>query len=211
MTNKSRITVFLIDDDASVRKALTRLIHANGLNVESFSSAEAFLCREKYDGVGCIVLDLAMPGVDGMMLQEELAKMNCELPIIFLTAQGDIATSVRAMKKGAVDFLTKPVDESLLLHSIESATARHLETRDTREKAEFVRECIAELTPREVEVMRCVIAGALNKQIAVHLDIAEKTVKVHRGRVMEKMGTDSVAELVRLCLLVGLEPIEINL
>src|SRR5262249_37455253 len=151
-------------------------IQASGICVESFPSAEAFLARPKYAGLGCIVLDLAMPNVDGMALQQELNKMQCTLPIVFLTAQGDIATSVRAMKNGATDFLTKPVDESILLNAIQNAISRHRATRETGEQAEFVRECVAELTPREVEVMRCVIAGALNKQIAVHLDIAEKTV-----------------------------------
>ena len=199
----SKAKVFIVDDDGAVRTALSRLLRAAGCDVETFASADAFLARDAYAGPGCLVLDVQMKGLTGMELQGRLAAGECELPIVFLTAHGDIPMSVEAMKQGAVDFLTKPVDESLLLPAVRAAI-------EQSEARHAVRERVAALTRREFEVMRCVLTGALNKQIAAHLGIAEKTVKIHRGRVMSKMGVPSVAELVRMCDLAGIPPANLN-
>jgi FixJ family two-component response regulator len=198
--------VFIIDDDASVRKSLSRLLRSAGYTTETFASAEEFLAREHFNGIGCLLLDVQMPGLSGMDLQEELNKADYHMPIIIITGHGDIPMSVQAMKKGAVDFLTKPFDDKELLKAVEKAIekdactrAEYDETRDIRKRTEL-------LTSRELEVFRYVITGMLNKQIALKLDIAEKTVKVHRGRIMEKLRVDSVADLVRLAEKAGIEP-----
>jgi FixJ family two-component response regulator len=198
-------TVFVIDDDASMRRGLSYLLQSAGYTVEIYSSAEQFLTREHFEGVGCIVLDVQMPGLSGMDLQDELNKADYSMPIVFITGHGDIPTSVRAMKKGAVDFLMKPFDDKELLQAVEKAIER-----DTYAKAEYgetldIRKRIELLTPRENEILRYIITGMLNKQIALKLDIAEKTVKVHRGRIMEKLCVDSVAELVRLAAKAGIQ------
>jgi FixJ family two-component response regulator len=198
-------TVFVIDDDASMRRGLSYLLQSAGYTVEIYSSAEQFLTREHFEGVGCIVLDVQMPGLSGMDLQDELNKADYSMPIVFITGHGDIPTSVRAMKKGAVDFLTKPFDDKELLQAVEKAIER-----DTYAKAEYgetldIRKRIELLTPRENEILRYIITGMLNKQIALKLDIAEKTVKVHRGHIMEKLCVDSVAELVRLAAKAGIQ------
>jgi FixJ family two-component response regulator len=189
--------VFVIDDDASVRKALGRLLRAAGYAFESFPSARGFLARSQHGGVSCIVLDLQLPGLNGLALQQALAAAGRDESIIFITAHGDIPTCANAMKAGAIDFLPKPFrDEDLL-----GAIARSLEQSERlfRERAEKtnIRTLVERLTPREHEVMELVIAGKLNKQIAAELGASEKTIKVHRGRVMQKMQTVSVAELVR--------------
>jgi FixJ family two-component response regulator len=199
-------TVFIIDDDASVRKSLSRLLHSAGFEVETFASAELFLEREHYDGIGCLVLDVRMPGISGIDLQDELGKADYSMPIIFITGHGDIPMGVHAMKKGAIDFLAKPFEDEELLQAVREAIEK-----DTRGRAEYaevheVRGRIALLTARELGVLRYVITGKLNKQIAYELGIAEKTVKVHRGRIMEKLGVDSVADLVRLAEKAGIEP-----
>ena len=198
--------LFVIDDDASVRKSLSRLLRSAGYTAETFSSAEEFLHREHFDGVGCILLDVKMPGLSGMDLQQELNRADYHMPIVFMSGHGDIPMSVEAMKKGAVDFLPKPFDDKHLLQAVENAIkidqqrrAEYAEILDIRRRLEL-------LTPRENEIFRHIITGMLNKQIALKLDIAEKTVKVHRGRVMEKLGIDSVAELVRLAETAGIEP-----
>jgi FixJ family two-component response regulator len=201
-------TVFVIDDDASVRKSLSRLLRSAGYQAETFPSAEEFLHREHFDGVGCIVLDVQMPGLSGMDLQEELNKADYHMPIIFITGHGDIPMSVQAMKKGAVDFLTKPFDGKELLRAVENATEKDGQGRTEYHEVQDIRRRIESLTAREYEIFRYVITGMLNKQIALELKIAEKTVKVHRGRVMEKLGADSVAELVRLAEKGGIEPPE---
>ncbi len=201
-------TVFVIDDDASVRKSLSRLLRSAGYTAETFSSAEEFLRREHYEGVGCILLDVRMPGLSGMDLQEELNKADYHMPIVFITGHGDIPMSVEAMKKGAVDFLTKPFDDEQLLQAIENAIGKDREARAAYLEAHDIRQRIELLTPREKEILSFVVTGMLNKQIALKLDIAEKTVKVHRGRVMEKLGADSVAELVRLAEKAGIKPPE---
>ncbi len=196
-------TIFVIDDDTSVRTGLTRLLRSAGLTVEAFPSGEAFLQRPPYDGCGCMVLDVCMAGLSGTELQARLAQQGCDLPIIFLTGHGSISLGVGAMKQGAADFLTKPVDDEVLLQTIHEALARHASVVRERTELETVRERLESLTPRELEVLRCVLTGALNKQIAARLGIAEKTVKVHRGRVMEKLAVTSVAELVRVCAAAG--------
>jgi FixJ family two-component response regulator len=198
--------VFLVDDDEAVRKGLSRLLRTVGFRVETFASAAEFLARKAHDGIGCIILDVNMPGLSGLDLQAQLAGVGNDLPIVFLTGYGDIPMAVRAMKHGAIEFLTKPVDETLLLSAVQHALSVHDAEQAERRALEATRERLATLTPREREVMCCIISGAMNKQIAGHLGIAEKTVKVHRGRVMEKTGAGSVAELVRLCELVGVEP-----
>ena len=184
--------VYIVDDDASVRTGLARLLRSAGYAVESFAAAAAFLDREHRAAVACLVLDVRMPGLDGLALQAELSARDAGLPIIFLTGHGDIPMSVVAMKQGARDFLTKPVDEAVLLDAVRQALQTHRESLSERLAANVVQERLTSLTPREREVLSWVIGGALNKQIAAQLGIAEKTVKIHRGRVMEKMEASSV-------------------
>jgi FixJ family two-component response regulator len=199
-------TVFVIDDDASVRKSLSRLLRSAGFHAETFGSAEEFLKRDHYDGIGCIVLDVRMPGLSGMDLQENLSKADYSMPIVFVTGHGDIPTSVQAMKNGAIDFLTKPFDDEKLLKAVKDAIEKDRSAREEHMAVCDIRGRIEQLTPRENEILRYVITGMLNKQIALELKIAEKTVKVHRGRVMEKLCADSVAELVRLAEKAGIDP-----
>jgi FixJ family two-component response regulator len=199
-------TVFVIDDDASMRRALSYLLASAGYKVETYSSAKAFLTRENYEGVGCILLDVRMPGLNGMELQEKLLRSAQSTPIIFLTGHGEIAMGVQAMKKGAVDFLTKPCDDEQLLAAIRTAIAKAFQARAHFEEAKAVRSRIELLTPREKEILRYIITGMLNKQIAGKLGIAEITVKIHRGRIMQKLSAGSVADLVRLAEKAGIEP-----
>jgi FixJ family two-component response regulator len=192
------VVIFVIDDDASVRKSLSLLLRSAGYAVETFASAEEFLKRRALDNIGCIILDVRMRGMTGLDLQEHLARHDCHMPIIFITGHGEIPMSVQAIKKGAVDFLTKPFDDTQLLSLVDNAIER-----SGREKAAFdeireFRRRLKTLTPREHDVFLHVISGSLNKQIAEELNIKEHTVKVHRGRVMQKLGVDSVANLVRL-------------
>jgi FixJ family two-component response regulator len=191
-------TVFLVDDDPAVLKALARQLRSAGYRAETFEGAEAFLNHYEPQRPGCLLLDLAMPGLDGLELQRRLREADCGPPIVFLTGQGDIPAGVRAMKSGAVDFLTKPVAEEALFAAIGEALARDAECRRARDELARVRTCLASLTPREHEVLEGVVAGKLNKQIAAELDTAEKTIKIHRARVMAKMRAGSVAELARL-------------
>jgi FixJ family two-component response regulator len=199
-------TVFVVDDDGAVRRSLARLLRSVGFEVESFASGADLLARDPYDGVGCIVLDVRMPKLDGMGLQARLTDKGVDLPIVFLTGHGDIPMSVRAMKKGAVDFLTKPVDEDDLLTAVRQALLQHRVARAERLEVEALRARADALTPREREVLRGVIAGALNKEVAAYLGIAEKTVKIHRGRVMQKLGASTVAELIQVCQRTGITP-----
>ena len=198
--------VFVIDDDASVRKSLSRLLRSAGFDVETFATAELFLEREHYNGIGCLVLDVRMPGISGIDLQDELSKADYSMPIVFITGHGNIPMGVEAMKKGAVDFLPKPFEDEELLQAVREAIAKDTQGRANHAEVHEVQERIALLTARERDVFRYVITGMLNKQIAYALGIAEKTVKVHRGRIMEKLGVDSVAELVRLAEKAGIEP-----
>jgi FixJ family two-component response regulator len=199
--------VSIVDDDDAVRAGLARLMRAAGFQVDSFSSAEDYLNRSKRDGPECLILDVRMNGLSGLELQERLSRGRLACPIIFLTGHGDIPMSVQAMKEGAFDFFTKPVNGGQLLEAVSNALETH--ARILSETACPFREQLEKLTAREFEVMRCVISGALNKQIAAHLDIAEKTVKGHRGHVMHKLGIESVAELVRHSIEAGVEPIAI--
>jgi FixJ family two-component response regulator len=191
-------TVFIVDDDASVRRSLERLLRASGFHVESFDSGEHYLEREPFGGLGCVLLDINMPGVSGIELQQRLQDRGDTVPIVFLTGHGDIPTSVRAMKRGAQDFLTKPIDVDDLVPVIEDALLRHREILADDSERMQIKARLETLTPREREVMGELITGAPNKVIADRLGIAVKTVKVHRARVMDKMAVRSVAELVHL-------------
>jgi FixJ family two-component response regulator len=197
-------TVFLVDDDASVRKALTRLLRSAGYDVKAFASAREFLDNAQDEGPACLVLDIRMPGLSGIDLQRELQTANAILPIIFITGHGDIPTSVKAMKAGAVDFLPKPVKDHDLLTAIEQALARSARQRAERADLEDIQSRIDSLTPRERQVLEHVVAGQLNKEVAYDLGTVEKTIKVHRARVMDKMGVKSLAELVRLAERAGI-------
>lgn len=199
-------TVFLVDDEPELRLALTRLLRAEGLEVEAYGSAQAFLERVDDHCVGCLVLDLAMPGSNGLELQQQLTARGAKLGIVFLTGHGDIPTSVRAIKAGAVDFLTKPVRRADLLHAVQAALHHARDQHESAVAAAGLRSRLAQLTPREREVFAHVIAGKLNKVIAAGLGTTEQTIKVHRARVMEKLGVDSVAELVRVAQQVGVKP-----
>jgi len=190
--------VFVVDDDASVRKSLARLVKAAGYEAETFASVRDFLARRPFDGPCCLVLDVRMPGLTGLDLQEALRAAGQRLSIVFITGYRDVPVSVKAMKGGAVDFLTKPVDEGTLLGAIQQAVARTLADRRQQARVTEIRNRITTLTPREAAVFALVVTGMLNKQIGSELGIAEKTVKVHRARVMEKMRAGSLAELVRL-------------
>ena len=190
--------VFLVDDDPSVLKSISRLLRSAGLEPLTFESPAEFLGKLDPEAAGCAILDLTMPGLDGLMLQKELASRGIALPVVFLTGHGDIPKSVLAMKGGAADFLTKPVEGKALLGAVRRALEADRAARRQRDDLAQTRGRLGTLTSREHEVLEGVIAGRLNKQIAGHLGISEKTVKVHRSRVMEKMGAQSVAELVHV-------------
>jgi FixJ family two-component response regulator len=198
-------TVFLVDDDADVLKALRRLVRASGYDSREFASAEDFLREHDASLPGCAVFDVAMPDLDGLALQQALAASGVERPIIFLTGRGDIQTTVRAMKAGAVDFLTKPVNADAFLAAIDHAREQEIREREARAEVVSFIARLATLTPRERQVLGHVIAGRLNKQIAYDLGTVEKTIKVHRSRMMEKMGVRSLAELVRMAERAGIE------
>jgi FixJ family two-component response regulator len=201
----SDAVVYIIDDDESVCRALARLIRSVGLTVETFPSAGAFLDRTPVDQPACLVLDVRLPGASGLELQEALGRAQRTMPIIFITGHGSVPMSVRAMKSGALDFLQKPFNDQELLDGIQRALARSRDARVEQTTRADLERRLATLTPREQEVMRLVVRGMLNKQIAATLGAAEKTIKVHRGRVMRKMQAESVADLVRMAQRVGLE------
>jgi FixJ family two-component response regulator len=198
MTAPTAPLVFIVDDDPSVRKSLARLIRAARFDVEAFASAREFLTRPPYDGPCCLVLDVRMPGLTGLELQETLATAGQRLCIVFITGYGDVRASVKAMKGGAIDFLIKPVNDQDLLDAIERAVAMSRRAQHDQARITEIQNRIKTLTPREAEVFALVVTGMLNKQIAAELGVGEKMVKVHRGRVMEKMRAGSAAELVRL-------------
>jgi FixJ family two-component response regulator len=196
--------VFVVDDDASVRKSLSRLISEAGYRVHAYASPREFLAREPVVGPSCLVLDVRMPGGTGLELQQTLASAMHGIPIIFITGHGDISMSVKAMKAGAVDFLTKPFMAKDLLEAIQRAVAKDRRDLGTEAHRDEIRARAKRLTPRESQVFALVVTGMLNKQIASELGIGEKTVKVHRARVMEKMQAGSVAALVRLADAAGI-------
>ena len=198
MSSRAPALVSVVDDDPSVRRSLARLVKGAGYRVEAFASANEFLARPPEEGPACLLLDVRMPGLTGLDLQETLAIAAHSTSIVFITGYRDVRASVKAMKAGAVDFLTKPVDDEELLGAIERAVARAGVARREEDRVTEIRERIKTLTPREAEVFALVVTGMLNKQIAFDLGVSEKMVKVHRGRVMEKMRAGSLAELVRL-------------
>lgn len=198
MAAKIDSIVYVIDDDPSIREAIKSLIRSVGMHVETLASAQEFMTSRRADTASCLVLDVRMPGLSGLDLQRDLVDAGIRIPIIFITGHGDIPMSVRAMKAGAVEFLTKPFRDQDLLDAIAQALDRDREVRKQQADMAELRERHERLTPREREVMELVVAGLLNKQIAVRLGISEVTVKLHRHQVMEKMKADSLAELVRM-------------
>jgi RNA polymerase sigma factor (sigma-70 family) len=193
----SSTTIFVVDDDPSHRDSLQFLLESVGLKVTSFSSAQDFLDNADPETPGCLVLDVRMPGMSGLDLQNELANAKIFLPIIFITGHGTVPMSVRAIKAGAVDFLQKPFDEQDLFNAIHQAIEQDRQTRQEREKLQEVHKLIHSLTPREYQVFTLLVSGMLNKQVGYELGITERTIKVHRSRIMEKLKADSLADLVR--------------
>ncbi len=202
--NDSHSQVYVIDDDESMRRSVKRLLKAHGFEAETFPSADDFLSLERASRPACLVLDLSLPGMSGIDLQKEMERRRLDLPIVFITGHGDIPSSVEAMKGGAVDFLPKPFNAKALIEAVERAMARARGDEKRRLARTDAERRVAILTPRELEVMRLVIKGMLNKQIASQLGTSIKTIKVHRSRVMQKMEAESVADLVRLAEKAGI-------
>ena len=198
--------VFVVDDDVSVRESLELMISCAGLRGETFACAREFLARSPVDCASCLVLDVSLPDLSGLELQEHVARYRKDMPIIFITGHGDIPMTVQAMKAGAIEFLTKPFSDAVLLSAIRNALLRSHGERGRQEEMRALREVYASLSPRERQVMTGVILGRLNKQIAAELGISEITVKAHRGRVMRKMDAESVADLVRMAASLRLAP-----
>jgi FixJ family two-component response regulator len=195
--------VFIVDDDLSVRRSTERLIRSAGFKVLTFTSARDFLVSPRPEGPACLVLDVRMPGLSGMELQRELTQSGIHIPIIFITGHGDIPMSVRAMKAGAVEFLTKPFRGRSLLEAVRAAIERDLCAHKARSETGELRQRYEQLTPREREVMALVVAGQLNKQVASELSTTERTIKFHRAHIMQKMGVESLADLVRMAQKLG--------
>ena len=208
--NEKATCVFIIDDDEAVRRGLTDLLNSANYDVETFATAEDFLARKAFFGIGCIILDVRMPGMGGLNLQRQLNQVENSMPIVFITGHGDLPMGVDAMKKGAVDFLPKPFDDEQLLAAVEIALEKNRQTTSAFEELQGFRERLKALSPREFEIFRLVISGYLNKQIAFALNIAEQTVKIHRSRVMRKLQADSLADLVRLAEKAGTTPVKIS-
>jgi FixJ family two-component response regulator len=194
----------VVDDDVSVRRSMARLLNSHGFSAETHACAEDFLALGQYSDPSCLVLDVLMPGINGLELQERMAALNLAIPIVFITGHGDIPTSVKAMKAGAVDFLAKPFSSGELLSAVRSAIAKSRRERELHSTRSEIKRRMSTLTPREAEVFRLVVIGMMNKEIASELGVSIKTVKVHRGRVMKKMEAGSVAELVRMAGTAGI-------
>ena len=206
---KDKQLVFIVDDDRSVRTSLSRLLHSAGYETRVFSSAAEFLQRPAYDGTGCLILDVMMPGISGIVLQKQLAKEGNRLPIVFLTGHGDLPMGVQAIKLGADNFLQKPVDESVLLDAMEKAMMRYQSTSDDQLDKAKVNSALSNLTPRELETLRLILGGATNRQIAAFFQISEKTVKAHRAKIMQKTGASTAAELGWICSISQLTPTKV--
>ena len=198
--------VFVVDDDVSVRESVELLIEFAGWQPETFASAKDFLARPRISTPCCLVLDVSLPDLNGLELQKLIASERTDMPIIFITGHGDVPMTVQAMKAGAVEFLTKPFDDEVLLSAIRHALKRSAAVLDDQAETTAMRNTYESLTPREQDVMRLVVAGMLNKQIGLKLGISEITVKAHRGKVMQKMKADSVADLVKTAVKLGLAP-----
>ena len=203
---EARPIVFVVDDDPSVRRGLTNLFRSVDLRVEAFSSASELLQSKLPDVPSCLVLDIRLPGLSGLDFQIELAKANIRIPIIFMTGHGDIPMTVRAMKAGAIDFLTKPFRDQEMLDAVTTAIARDRSRREDEKLTLGLRTLFETLTPRERQMMALVTAGRMNKQIAAEIGLAEITVKIHRGHIMRKMGAKSLADLVRMAEALGIGP-----
>ena len=202
MHNKESM-VFIVDDDPSILASLKRLVRSVDLAVETFASPQEFLQRPVYSGPGCLVLDVRMPQLSGLDLQDKMAEMDNHTPIVFITGHGTISMSVKAMKKGAVDFIEKPFNDQDLLDAIQYAIEENRQQIESKQKVVEIQQREKMLTPREQQVFRLVVQGWLNKQIAYELEISEKTVKIHRSNVMQKMQAESVSELVRMAEKIG--------
>ena len=197
---KHEMTVFIVDDDASVRDALALVFSVRGYRTAVFSSAEDFLNAWQASWTGCLLLDIRMPGMDGLSLQERLINMNCTLPVVVITGHGDVGSARRAFKANAVDFLEKPIDHGKMIEAIEQAFGAEMLKHDRKSNLERVNQVLDQLTPREHEIMNLVVAGFHNREIAGKLGISVRTVEVHKAHIMSKCGVDSVADLVRLSI-----------
>lgn len=204
---QAQAVIHVVDDDPSFRASLSRLLRAAGFHVVGYPSVADFLASNAADRPGCVVTDLRMPGMTGLQLQEALARADCPLPVVFLTAHAEVPISVRAMKEGAVDFLTKPVDTTELFAAVDRALRQDADKRTERSRVEEFRTLFEALTEREREILAHVVAGKLNKQIAYDLDIGERTVKAHRANIVSKLQVRSVADLVRFAETIGLRPV----